>query len=117
MFKHVKRRLSRSSQDPEGHVPLDIKKDVMTNRPLLVIAASSETFDSAIIQRWTDEGFDVRYEQVHGDSRSSTFAVEAHGDSLESGESYAIVRHHLPPKALSVHFHVGNQPQTSANIQ
>ncbi|KFZ03355.1 hypothetical protein V502_11016 [Pseudogymnoascus sp. VKM F-4520 (FW-2644)] len=91
MFKRVTRRLSRSSSDLEGHVPLDINKSVMTDKPLLVIAGSSEIFDRAIIERWTDEGFDVHYEHVHGDSRSSTFAVEAHGDTLESGESYAIV--------------------------
>jgi hypothetical protein len=68
----------------------------MTHKPLLVIAASTETFDSAIIQRWTDEGFDVHYEHIHGGSRSSTFALEAHGDSLEAGESYAVVRYHFP---------------------
>lgn len=72
----------------------------MTNKPLLVIAGSTETFDPAVLQRWTDEGFDVHYEQVHGGSRSSTFAVEAHGDSLEPGERYAIVSYLLP---LSLH--------------
>ncbi|OBT66592.1 hypothetical protein VE03_03928 [Pseudogymnoascus sp. 23342-1-I1] len=91
MFKRVTRRLSRSSSDIEGHVPRDINKSVMKYKPLLVVAASTETFDTAILRRWTDEGFDVHYEQVHGGSRSSTFAVEAHGDSLESGERYAIV--------------------------
>lgn len=96
MFKRVTRRLSRSSADLEDHAPRDINKSLMSNKPLLVIAASTATFDKAIIQRWKDEGFDVRYEHVHGESRSSTFAVEAHGDSLESGESYAIVCPHLP---------------------
>ncbi|KFX99815.1 hypothetical protein O988_03638 [Pseudogymnoascus sp. VKM F-3808] len=91
MFKRVTRRMSRSSADLEDHAPRDINKSLMSNKPLLVIAASTATFDKAIIQRWKDEGFDVRYEHVHGESRSSTFAVEAHGDSLESGESYAIV--------------------------
>lgn len=86
----------------------------MTDKPLLVIAGSSETFDIAIIQRWTDEGFDVHYEHVHGDSRSSTFAVEAHGDTLESGESYAIVRNHLQLsfmlRTFSIYFHVTESP-------
>ncbi|KAL5346835.1 hypothetical protein ACLOAV_007978 [Pseudogymnoascus australis] len=91
MFRRVARRLSRTSSDLEGNVPRDINKGVMTSKPLLVIAASTETFDNAVLQRWTDEGFDVHYEQVYGGSRSSTFAVEAHGDDLESGERYAIV--------------------------
>ena len=102
--------------DIEGHVPRDINKSVMTDKPLLVIAGSSETFDRAIIQRWTDEGFDVHYEHIHGDSRSSTFAVEAHGDTLESGESYAIVRNHLQlsfmPSTQDIFYilHVINSP-------
>ncbi|OBT59504.1 hypothetical protein VE04_00538 [Pseudogymnoascus sp. 24MN13] len=91
MFKRVTRRLSRSSQDLEEQAPRDINKSVMTNKPCLVIAASSDTFDHAIIHRWKREGFDVHYEQVHGDTRSSTYAVEAHGDNLEPGESYAII--------------------------
>jgi hypothetical protein len=99
MFKRVTRRLSRSSQDLEEQAPRDINKSVMTNKPCLVIAASSDTFDHAIIHRWKREGFDVHYEQVHGDTRSSTYAVEAHGDNLEPGESYAIVRCH-PPLSL-----------------
>ncbi|OBT88821.1 hypothetical protein VE02_03137 [Pseudogymnoascus sp. 03VT05] len=91
MFKRVTRRLSRSSADQEDDAPRDINKTVMTSKPRLVIAASSETFDHAIIHRWKHEGFDVHYEHVHGGSRSSTYAVEAHGDNLEPGENYAII--------------------------
>lgn len=98
----------------------------MTSKPRLVIAASSETFDHATIHRWKHEGFDVHYEHVHGDSRSSIYAVEAHGDNLESGESYAIVRCHPPaplyafyperiPLIFTSYYHY--QPHVSANIQ
>lgn len=94
----------------------------MTSKPLLVIAASTETFDNAVLQRWIDEGFDVHYEQVYGGSRSSTFAVEAHGDDLESGERYAIVSYllsfslHLLLRAALLIFASCYQPQTPANI-
>lgn len=57
----------------------------------LVIAASTPTFDPIILQQWRDEGFKVHYEYVKGTSRSSTFAVQSFGDSLEDGEQYAIV--------------------------
>lgn len=80
----------------------------MTSKPRLVIAASSETFDHATIHRWKHEGFDVHYEHVHGDSRSSIYAVEAHGDNLEAGESYAIVRCHpsAPFMPSTLYFHI-----------
>lgn len=74
----------------------------MTDRPVLVIAASTKTFDNTIIHRWEEEGFDVHYEHVDGGSRSSIYAVEAHGDNLEPGERYAIVRYPVTVSPLCV---------------
>lgn len=59
--------------------------------PRLVIAASSQSFDQTIISHWQDEGFEVRFEPVRDDSRSSITSIESIGDTLEAGEKYAIV--------------------------
>jgi hypothetical protein len=102
MLKRITRSLDKSSPDPESKAPRGINSSAIKHKPRLVIAGSTETFDRAIIRRWTDEGFDVHYEHMHGDSRSSTFAVEAHGEALESGESYAVVCYHLPFPFMSL---------------
>lgn len=59
--------------------------------PRLVIAANSQSFDPVIISHWEEEGFEVRFEPVRDDSRSSIRSIESIGDSLERGEKYAIV--------------------------
>jgi hypothetical protein len=60
--------------------------------PRLVIAASSQSFDQTIISHWGEEGYEVRFEPVRDDSRSSIRSIESIGDSLDSGEKYAIVK-------------------------
>lgn len=82
---------STSSQGSFTQVPTDINYTPLSHKPRLVVAASTPAFDPAILKRWRDEGFDVRYEYVQGDSKSATYAVESVGDALEDGETYAIV--------------------------
>jgi hypothetical protein len=64
--------------------------------PRLVIAASSQSFDRVIISHWEEEGFEVRFEPVRDDSRSSIRSIESIGDSLESGEKFAVVSQDSP---------------------
>ena len=59
--------------------------------PRLVIAANSQSFDQTIISHWQEEGFEVRFEPVRDDSKSSIRSIESIGDTLESGEKYAVV--------------------------
>ena len=59
--------------------------------PRLVIAANSQSFDQIIVSHWQEEGFEVRFEPVRDDSKSSIRSIESIGDTLESGEKYAIV--------------------------
>jgi len=59
--------------------------------PRLVIAANSQSFDQVIISHWQEEGFEVRFEPVHDDSKPSIRSIESIGDSLENGEKYAVV--------------------------
>jgi hypothetical protein len=60
--------------------------------PRVVIAASSQSFDQTIISHWEEEAFEVRFEPVRDDSRSSIRSIESIGDSLDRGEKYAIVK-------------------------
>lgn len=96
MFRRFSKSRRSSQASFEDEVRLDINSTPMSHKPCLVIAASAQYFDPIILQQWADEGFAVHYERVHGDSRSNTFAVEAHGDTLEAGEKYAVVCDHLP---------------------
>ncbi len=59
--------------------------------PRLVLAANSQSFDQTIISHWQEEGFEVRFEPVGDDSKSSMRSIESIGESLETGEKYAIV--------------------------
>jgi hypothetical protein len=59
--------------------------------PRLVLAANSQSFDQTIISYWQEEGYEVRFEPVLDDSKSSIRSIESIGDSLESGEKYAVV--------------------------
>jgi hypothetical protein len=59
--------------------------------PRLVIAANSQSFDQTIISHWQEEGFEVRFEPVRDESKSSIRSIESIGDTLESGEKYAVV--------------------------
>jgi hypothetical protein len=59
--------------------------------PCIVIAAASQSFDQVVMSHWKEEGYDVRFELVQEDSKSSMRSIESIGDNLEDGESYAIV--------------------------
>jgi hypothetical protein len=59
--------------------------------PLLVIAADSRPFDQIIISHWQEEGYEVRFELVLDDSRSTLRSIESAGDTHGSGDNYAIV--------------------------
>jgi len=59
--------------------------------PRLVLAASSQSFDQTIISHWQEEGFEVRFEPVRDDSKSSIRSIENIGDTLDNGDKYAIV--------------------------
>src|ERR1700736_2193042 len=76
--------------------------------PRLVLAANSQSFDQNIISHWQEEGFEVRFEPVRDDSKSSIRSIESIADSLEDGEKYAVVsflqadtKHYRMSKAYS----------------
>jgi hypothetical protein len=57
--------------------------------PLLVIAADSQPFDQIIISHWREEGYEVQFELVRDDSRSTLRSIESAGDTLGRGRNYA----------------------------
>jgi hypothetical protein len=63
--------------------------------PRLVIAASSQSFDQAVISHWQEEHYDVRFEPVRDGTSASIRSIESIGDSLDQGEKYAIVSFHI----------------------
>jgi hypothetical protein len=87
---------SRRKSYDEGSVPVDINNRAMfkEHKPLLIITASSKTFDPILISHWEEEGFKVRFVPLFGDTKSATFPIQALGDELEAGEKYAVVSAH-----------------------
>jgi hypothetical protein len=77
--------------------------------PRLVLAASSQSFDQTIISHWQEEGFEVRFEPVRDDSKSSIRSIESIGDTLENGEKYAVVST-IGPQHLRLEFYERRTP-------
>ena len=71
--------------------------------PRLVIAANSQSFDQVTISHWQEEGYEVRFEPVRDESRSSIRSIESISDTLNEGQKYAIVSSEFCYIAVMIH--------------
>ena len=61
------------------------------SRPRLVITAEDEDFDSSILARWREEGFDVSYLPYLGNAKQYAQQIHHLADPLGLSEKYAII--------------------------
>lgn len=74
-----------------------------TKVPHVFLTAETEDFDEDIIQKWTDEGFDVHYVPLLNGGKEFSNRLHAAGDGLGVGENFMVVGNWIEVATVAHH--------------